>query len=48
MGATRYDYCHSLVVSQISDTLTSIAEHTDTFSYDAVKSQILTLGAFVW
>lgn len=37
MGVTRLDYCQYLLVSQINYTLTNFAEHTDTFSHDAVN-----------
>ena len=31
---TRLDYCQYLVVSQINNTLTNYAEHTEKFSHD--------------
>ena len=34
---TRLDYCQYLLVSQINYTLTNFADHTDTFSHDAVN-----------
>ena len=37
MGVTRLDYCQYLLVSQINYTLTNFADHTDTFSHDAVN-----------
>lgn len=37
MGVTRLDYCQYLLVSQINYTLTNVANHTETFSHDAVN-----------
>ena len=37
MSVTRLDYCQYLLVSQINYTLTNFADHTETFSHDAVN-----------
>lgn len=37
MGVTRLDYCQYLLVSQINYTLTNFANHSETFSHDAVN-----------
>lgn len=37
MGVTRLDYCQYLLVSQINYTLTNFADHTDSFSHDAIN-----------
>jgi len=34
---TRLDYCQYLLVSQINYTLTNFAEHSETFSHDAIN-----------
>jgi hypothetical protein len=34
---TRLDYCQYLLVTQINDTLTYFADHTEKFSHDAVN-----------
>jgi len=34
---TRLDYCQYLLVSQINDTLTNFAEHSEKFSHDALN-----------
>jgi len=34
---TRLDYCQYLLVSQINYTLTNFADHTETFSHDAIN-----------
>ena len=51
MKATRLNYCHYLLVSQINYTLTNFAEHTETMSHDAInrylnKDQIS--GSTIW
>jgi hypothetical protein len=37
MGVTRLDYCQYLLVSQINYTLTNFADHTGSFSHDAIN-----------
>lgn len=34
---TRIDYCQYLLVSQINDTLTNFADHSEEFSHDAIN-----------
>ncbi|MGZ8095589.1 MAG: IS701 family transposase, partial [Methylosarcina sp.] len=34
---TRLDYCQFLLASQINYTLTYFADHTPTFSHDAIN-----------
>jgi hypothetical protein len=37
MGVTRLDYCQYLLVSQNNYTLTNFADHTESFSHDAIN-----------
>jgi hypothetical protein len=36
-AVTRLDYCQYLLSSQINDTLTNFADHTDAFSHDKLN-----------
>ena len=37
MKATRQNYCQYLLVSQINNTLTNFADHTEAMSHDAIN-----------